>query len=91
MVNEEYQNNGQSKRKIENKQDVQKVKEMLLEKKEQIIDEAPKLLLEVKNAPYHLNVLFEQDGTPKDNFRIADRYRKRVYYAFKHSPRKSST
>lgn len=78
-------------RKMETKQDVQIVQEELQEKKEQIIDESPKLNLSIKQAPFLLDVLFEKDGTPKGDFRVSERYRKKVFYAFKHPRTKSST
>ena len=88
-INQNVKN--KSTRKIETKYDVQIVQEKLKEKREQIIDEAPKLSLAIKKAPYFLNVLFEQDGTPKGDFRISDRYKKKVCVSFKHPHRKSTT
>lgn len=87
------ENNTENKstRKIETKQDVQTIQEELQEKIEQIIDESPKLNLSIKNAPFFLNVLFKDDGTPKGDFRISERYRKKVFYAFKHPHTKSTT
>lgn len=90
-MNENYQNNEPTKKKIETKQDVQKIQEELKAKLNKIIDEAPKLSLEIKNAPYYLNLLFEQDGTPKADFRVSDRYKRSVAAAFKQPHRKSTT
>lgn len=90
-MNEENQNSEQQKSSLQTQQDAQLLQNRLLEKKEQLIDESPKLNLSVKQAPFHLDTLFEKDGTPKGNFRISDRYKKRVLFAFKHPHTKSNT
>ena len=64
-MNEESLNENQTSRKMEYKEDVQAIQQELLERKEQIIDGAPMLLLNISKAPYYLNVLFDQDGKPK--------------------------
>lgn len=88
-INQKAEN--RATRKMETKQNVQVVQEELQEKREQIIDESPKLNLSIKQAPFLLDVLFEKDGTPKGDFRVSERYRKKVFYAFKHPHTKSTT
>lgn len=88
-TNQAHEN--QTKRKMENQQDIQVVQAEMQEMLEQVIDDAPKLSLNVKNAPFCLNMLFDQEGNPKGNFRVTDRYKKRVYFAFKHPSHKSTT
>ncbi len=90
-MNENYETEAQSKPSIQTKQDAQRVQEQLLEKKTQIIEDAPKLSLSIKNAPFYLGVLFEQDGTPKGDFTVTDRFKRKVAVAFKHPHRKSTT
>lgn len=90
-MNEENQNSEQQKSSLETQQDAQLLQNRLLEKKEQLIDESPKLNLSVKQAPFHLDALFEKDGTPKGNFRVSDRYKKKIFLAFKHPHTKSNT
>ena len=90
-MNEESLNENQTSRKMEYKEDVQAIQQELLERKEQIIDGAPMLLLNISKAPYYLNVLFDQDGKPKGDFRVPERYQQKVYYAFKHPNHKFST
>ena len=69
-MNENYETQNQSKPSIQTKQDAQRVQEQLLEKKTQVIEDAPKLSLSIKNAPFYLGSLFEQDGTPKGDFTV---------------------
>ena len=88
-MNENILNNTQTNIKLETKQDAERLQEELIEKKNQIIDDAPKLSLAIKKAPYFLDALFEQDGTPKYDFGISDRFRKKVSLALKH-PRKDT-
>lgn len=90
-MNEENQNLEQQQTRLQTQQDAQLLQSNLLEKKEQLIDESPKLNLAIKQAPFLLDVLFEKDGTPKGDFRVSDRYRKKVFYAFKHPHTKSTT
>lgn len=90
-MNEGNQNLEQQKSRLQTQQDAQLLQSNLLEKKEQLIDESPKLNLSIKKAPFLLDVLFEKDGTPKGNFRVSERYRKKVFYAFKHPRTKSTT
>ena len=90
-MNENYETENQSKPSIQTKQDAQKVQEQLLEKKTQVIEDAPKLSLSIKNAPFYLGALFEQDGTPKGDFTVTDRFKRKVVVAFKHPHRKSTT
>lgn len=90
-MNEENQNLEQQQTKLQTQQDAQLLQNNLLEKKEQLIDESPKLNLAIKQAPFLLDVLFEKDGTPKGDFRVSNRYRKKVFYAFKHPHTKSTT
>lgn len=90
-MNENYETENQSKPSIQTKQDAQKVQEQLLEKKTQVIEDAPKLSLSIKNAPFYLGALFEQDGTPKGDFTVTDRVKRKVELAFKHPHRKSTT
>lgn len=68
------------KRKIETKQDVQLIQQELQEKKEQLIDDAPKISLSIKNAEFCLNILFNEDGTPKGDFRVSERYQKKFVF-----------
>jgi len=89
LINQNDEN--KTGRKIETKQDAQAVQEELQEMREQTIDESPKLNLSVKQAPFLLHVLFKEDGTPKGDFRISERYRKKVFYAFKNPHTKSAT
>ena len=88
-MNENILNNTQTNIKLETKQDAERLLEELIEKKNQIIDDAPKLSLAIKKAPYFLDALFEPDGTPKYDFGISDRFRKKVSLALKH-PRKDT-
>lgn len=76
---------------IKTQQDAQEIQNNLLEKRELIIDAAPKLILSIKDAPFHLETLFEMDGTPKGDFRVTERYKKKVFFAFKHPHIKSTT
>jgi hypothetical protein len=84
-------NETQAKPSMRTKQEAQKVEEQLIEKRTQIIEDAPKLSLSIKKAPYYLGVLFEQDGTPKGDFTVTDRFKRKVTFAFKHPHRKSTT
>lgn len=88
-MNEDILNNMQTNIRLETKQDAERLQEELIEKKNQIIDDAPKLSLAIRKAPYYLDALFEQDGTPKYDFKISDRFRKKVSLALKH-PRKDT-
>lgn len=90
-MDEGNQNLEQQQTRLQTQQDAQLLQSNLLEKKEQLIDESPKLNLAIKQAPFLLDVLFEKDGTPKGDFRVSDRYRKKVFYAFKHPHTKSTT
>ena len=90
-MNENYETENQSKPSIQTKQDAQRVQEQLLEKKTQVIEDAPKLSLSIKNAPFYLGALFEQDGTPKGDFTVTDRFKRKVVVAFKHPHRKTTT
>ena len=72
-MNEENQNLEQQQTRLQTQQDAQLLQGNLLEKKEQLIDESPKLNLAIKQAPFLLDVLFEKDGTPKGDFRVSDR------------------
>lgn len=90
-MNENYETEAQSKPSIRTKQDAQSVQGQLLEKKTQIIEDAPKLSLAIKKAPYYLGILFEQDGTPKGDFTVTDRFKRKVAVAFKHPHHKSTT
>ena len=83
--------NIEKERSIKTQQDAQAIQENLLEKRELIIAAAPKLILAIKDAPFHLETLFEMDGTPKGDFRVTDRYKKKVFFAFKHPHIKSTT
>ena len=56
-MNENYETQNQSKPSIQTKQDAQRVQEQLLEKKTQVIEDAPKLSLSIKNAPFYLGSL----------------------------------
>jgi hypothetical protein len=76
---------------VKTKEDALRIVNELIEKKNQIIDDSPKLSLRVKNAPLYLASLFEEDGTPKGDFRVSDRYRKKVCLALKHQGRKNDT
>lgn len=91
MMNENYEFETKPQPSIRTKQDAQKVQEQLLEKKTQIIEDAPKLSLSIKNAPFYLGILFEQDGTPKGDFTVTDRFKRKVVVAFKHPHRKATT
>ncbi len=88
-MNENILNNTQTNIRLETKQDAERLQEELIEKKNQIIDDAPKLSLAIRKAPYYLDALFEQDGSPKYDFKISDRFRKKVSLALKH-PRKDT-
>ena len=88
-MNENILDNTQTNIRLETKQDAERLQEELNEKKNQIIDDAPKLSLAIRKAPYYLDALFEQDGTPKYDFKISDRFRKKVSLALKH-PRKDT-
>lgn len=90
-MNEENKNLEHQQSKLQTQQDAQLLQSRLLEKKELLIDESPKLNLSVKRAPFYLDVLFEKDGSPKGNFRVSDRYKKKVFFAFKHPHTKSNT
>lgn len=90
-MNENYETENQSKPSIQTKQDAQRVQVQLLEKKTQIIEDAPKLSLSIKKAPYYLGILFEQDGTPKGDFTVTDRFKRKVEVALKHPHHKSTT
>ena len=90
-MNENYEFETKSQSSIRTKQDAQKVQEQLLEKKTQIIEDAPKLSLSIKKAPFYLGILFEQDGTPKGDFTVTDRFKRKVEGAFKHPHRKATT
>lgn len=90
-MHENFETENQSKPSIQTKQDAQRVQRQLLEKKTQIIEDAPKLSLSIKNAPYYLGVLFEQDGTPKGDFTVTDRFKRKVELALKHPHHKSTT
>ena len=83
-MNENHEFENKSQPTIQTQQDAQKVQEQLLEKKTQIIEDAPKLSLAIKNASFCLEALFEHDGTPKGDFTVTDRFRKKVVLAFKH-------
>lgn len=67
---------------IKTKQDAEKAIEKLLEKRNQIIEQGPQLHLAIK--PYHLDALFEKDGTPKYDFRVSDGQKRKIARAFKH-------
>jgi hypothetical protein len=88
-INQNAEN--KSTRKMETKQDAQRVQEQLLEKKTQIIEDAPRLSLSIKKAPYYLGILFEQDGTPKGDFMVTDRFKRKVAAAFKHPHHNTTT
>ena len=90
-MNEDLLNGNQVSIKLETKQDAEYLQAELIEKKNQIIDDAPKLSLAIKKAPYYLDMLFEQDGTPKYDFRISDRFRKKVSLALKHPHQDTKT
>ena len=94
MVNEELANQkpeNQSERRMETQQDVQVIQQELKVKKEKIIEEAPKLSFEVKNAPFYLNILFDQNGNPKGDFVVTERCMKKVCAALKHPHQKART
>lgn len=88
-MNEE--NKEQTQSKLQTQQDAKELQDKILEKKEQLIDESPKLNLAIKDAPFVLESLFEHDGTPKGDFRVSDRYKKKVALAFQHVNRKPET
>lgn len=90
-MNENLDTEVQLKSTIKTKQDAQKIQEWFLEKKTQMIEDAPKLSLSIKNAPFYLGRIFEQDGTPKGDFIVTERFRKKVAMAFKHPHQKSTT
>ena len=90
-MNENAEFETKTKPSMRTKQDAKKVQDQLLEKKTQIIEDAPKLSLSIKKAPFYLRDLFEQDGTPKGDFTVTDRFKRKVALAFKHPHHKSST
>ena len=90
-MNEDNKNLEQLQSRLQTQQDAQLLQNSLLEKKEQLIDESPKLNLSVKRAPFFFDVLFEKDGSPKGDFRVSDRYKKKVFFAFKHPHTKSNS
>ena len=55
-MNENCEFENKSQPSIQTKQDAQKVQEQLLEKKTQIIEDAPKLSLAIKNASFCLDL-----------------------------------
>lgn len=83
--------NEDNKRAIETKQDVEKLEQELFAMKERIIDNAPKLYLEVKDVPFYLDRLFDTNGNPLGDFKVSDKYKKRVVYALKNPHKKPST
>ena len=83
-MNEELLINEQKEPRFKYKEDIEEVKEELLRKREKIIDGTPILNLAIKKGQYYLPKLFEEDGTPKGDFRVSDHYKKKVYYALKH-------
>lgn len=89
-MNENYEKEN-SKIELKTQQDAQKVLELLSEKKSQIIDDSPRLSLSIKDAPHCLDALFEKDGTPKGNFMVTDRFKKKIELAFNHPHHVSST
>ncbi len=88
-LSQDFESN--SERKIKTQQDVEAIQQQLSEQKEQIIEEAPVLYMDAKNAPFCLNVLFDQEGNPKGDFRVSDSYKKKVALAFKRPTHKSSS
>ena len=83
-MNEDLLENVVKEPRFKYKEDVDEVKEELLRKRDRVIDETPILNVAIKKGQYYLAQLFEQDGTPKGDFRVSDHYKKKVYYALKH-------
>lgn len=88
-MNENLEND--TKPIIENKQDAQRIQNELIEKKNQIIEAAPKLFLAIRKAPYYLGMLFEKDGTPRGDFTVTEKFKRKIALALKHPHHKSTT
>lgn len=90
-MNEDTVKNTIKNMKCETKEDVVLLQEMLLQRKKQIIDEAPTLSLCIKDAPFYLDSLYKVDGTPKGDFNVSESQKRKVALALKHPSHKSST
>lgn len=64
--------------------------ELLEIRKKQLIEEAPKLFLSIRKAPYYLGELFDLDGNPKGDFLVTNRTKQRVAEALMEPHHKSS-
>ena len=83
MMNRDFEGT----REIRTKEDAQDTIDMLLAKRNQIIEQGPQLTLSIKDGPKVLGLLFEKDGTPKYDFRVSEVCKGRVRGAFEHQSR----
>ena len=68
---------------LETRNDAQEKQKSLYKLIDQIIEKSPKLSLVIRNAASCLSKIFEQDGTPKGDFRVTDKTKSIVVRALK--------